>query len=239
MLFISLNCESRLAFDHLTFDASFSIFSSPSSQKESASPKVGITLGLESAMPEAISATLRPQTSLNTISPSPHATAAAGGNALRDDAARDTIRVTGIRSAMKQQCIPYTVLSGDRLLCRLAALRDSIAVPMARAAFAITQREAWIACGFKNDYDFARERLDRDQRWLYDLVRLHETLEAHPAVASALCGMDGGPHLGQMAAIQIGRVATPSNVDAWIDRARHLSFVELRAAVAQHLVHGK
>ncbi len=143
--------------------------------------------------------------------------------------------VTGIQAAIKRPSIPYTVLSGDRLLRRLAALRDSIVVPMARAASAITKLEAWIACGYKNDYDFARERLDRDRRWLHDLVRLHVTLEKHPALARALCGLDGGPLLGQMAAIQIGRVATDSDVGAWIDRARHISLAELRAQVARHL----
>ncbi len=189
-------------------------------------------MGVEIAMPETTAAELRPQGPLG-------ATAHSADFSPRATSDASDIRVTGIRAAIKQQSIPLTVLSGDRLLCRLAALRDSIAVPMARAAFAITKREAWIACGYKNAYDFTRERLDRDQRWLHDLVRLHETLETHPAVAAALCGMDGGPLLGQMAAIQIGRVANDSNVGAWIERARHIPFTELRAEVTRHLARDK
>jgi len=200
-------------------------------------------MGVEIAMPETTAAELRSQASLGTTTHSVErrdACASPGfpSPALRPASAASAIRVTGYRTAMKQPSIPLTVLSGDRLLCRLAALRDSIAVPMARVAFAITKREAWTACGYKSAHDFARERLDRDQRWLQDLVRLHETLEVHPAVAAALCGIDGGPPLGQVAAIQIGRVATDSDVGAWIERARHIPFAELRAEVARHLARG-
>ncbi len=197
-------------------------------------------MGVEIAMPETTVAELQPQTSLGATAPSVECRADCASPDLALPAAlaasaASAMRVTGIRAAMKQPSIPLTVLSGDRLLCRLAALRDSIAVPMARAAFAITKREAWIACGYQNTFDFARERLDRDQRWLHNLVRLHETLETHPAVAAALCGTDGGTLLGQMAAIQIGRVATASDVGSWIDRARHIPFAELRTEVARHL----
>ncbi|HZL86645.1 MAG TPA: HNH endonuclease signature motif containing protein, partial [Candidatus Krumholzibacteria bacterium] len=174
-----------------------------------------------------------------TASPAVRAMYAADGDLLRDEAARGAIRMTGIQTAMKQPLIPLTVLSGDRLLCRLAAFRDSIAIPMARAAFAINEREAWTACGYRNVFDFTRERLDRDQRWLQDLVRLHETLEKHPAIATALSGIDGGPLLGQMAAIQIGRVSKDSDVGAWIERARNMSFAALRTEVARQLAHGK
>jgi len=211
-------------------------------------------MSVEIAMPEttafaateAATALPRRQASHSAGAPAPGACApaaramgAAPANVLQDEATRGAIRMNGIRAAMEQPSIPFTVLSGDRLLCRLAALRDSITVPMARAAFAITKCEAWTACGYRNIFDFARERLDRDQRWLQDLVRLHETLEKHAAIAAAFSGIDGGPLLGQMAAIQIGRVARDSNVGAWIERARNMPFAELRAKVVRDLARGR
>src|SRR5262245_23192247 len=128
--------------------------------------------------------------------------------------------------------VPATVRCGDQLLQRLAALGSVLVVPLARAAAAVFAHQAWRSHGFHSASDFAWERLRRDGRWLQDLVRLHRTLERLPSLASALCGADGGRPLSQVAALQVGRVATAANAGDWIARARALSLPALKIAVA-------
>ena len=127
--------------------------------------------------------------------------------------------------------VSTTALETDRVLRRLAAVGSVLVLPLARAAAALVEHTAWQACGFRTQADFTRERLGRDSRWLRQLVSLHRAQERLPALAQALCGADGGSPLGQVAALLVGRVATPENVQVWIDRARQLSLEELRVAV--------
>jgi len=133
--------------------------------------------------------------------------------------------------ASRQRYVPATVRDGDRLLGRLAALRSVLVLPLCRAASLVLRHEAWRSYGHLSRGDFARERLQRDGRWLGDLVRLHRTLEELPELGPALCGADGGRPLGQVAALQIGRVARREDVRAWLERARRVSFGELRSLV--------
>ena len=127
--------------------------------------------------------------------------------------------------------VSATVLETDRILRRLAALGSVLILPLARAAAALTEHTAWQACSFRTQADFTRERLGRDSRWLRQLVGFHRTLERFPALAQAVTGADGQSPLGQVAAMLVGRVATPEDVGSWIDRARQLSLEELRALV--------
>ena len=127
--------------------------------------------------------------------------------------------------------VSTTALETDRVLRRLAAVGSVLVLPLARAAAALVEHTAWQACGFRTQADFTRERLGRDSRWLRQLVSLHRAQERLPALAQALCGADGGSPLGQVAALLVGRVATPENVETWIARARQLSLEELRVAV--------
>ena len=127
--------------------------------------------------------------------------------------------------------VSTTALETDRVLRRLAAVGSVLVLPLARAAAALVEHTAWQACGFRTQADFTRERLGRDSRWLRQLVSLHRAQERLPALTQALCGADGGSPLGQVAALLVGRVATPENVEVWIDRARQLSLEELRVAV--------
>jgi len=127
--------------------------------------------------------------------------------------------------------ISAVVLETDLVLRRLTAVGSVVILPLARVAAAITQHTAWQACGYRTQADFTRERLNRDSRWLRQLVSLHQTLERLPGLAEAISGADGGRALNQSEALVIGRVATPANVGSWIARARQLSLEELRGAV--------
>src|SRR5262245_42359340 len=135
--------------------------------------------------------------------------------------------------------VPATVRSGDQVVQRLGALGAVLVLPLARAAAVVFKHQAWRSYGFLTAGDFARERLRHDPRWLHDLERLHRTLERLPDLAPALCGADGGRPLGQVATLQVGRVATAGDVGEWIERARAVSLVELRAAVMTALASSK
>src|SRR5262245_33781966 len=128
--------------------------------------------------------------------------------------------------------VPATVRSGDQVVQRLGALGAVLVLPLARAAAVVFKHQAWRSYGFLTAGDFARERLRHDPRWLHDLERLHRMLERLPDLAPALCGADGGRPLGQVATLQVGRVATAGDVGEWIERARAVSLVELRETVA-------
>ncbi|HZL84660.1 MAG TPA: hypothetical protein VFD07_04700, partial [Candidatus Krumholzibacteria bacterium] len=129
--------------------------------------------------------------------------------------------------------VPSTVVEGDRLLLGLAAVASVVALPIARATAEVLRRSAWRAFGYETQGDFTREHLQREPRWMHEQARLHAVLEKHPQLADAVCGLDGGAPLGQVASVQIGRVATAETLSDWIDRARALPLNELRAAVAE------
>src|SRR5262245_1476012 len=127
--------------------------------------------------------------------------------------------------------ISALALETDLVLRRLSAVGSVVILPLARTAAAITEHTAWKACGYNTQADFSRECLDRDSRWLRQLVSLHRTLVRLPALAVALSGADGGRALNQSEVLSVGRVATSEDVGTWIARARQLSLEELRAAV--------
>ena len=142
--------------------------------------------------------------------------------------AHDQVQAPAITN---KRAISATVGAGDALLRQLADVQIALIQPLARAAAALAAHEAWRAYGYSSRGDFARERLQRDARWLADLVRLHEATERLPALANAMCGTDGGPPLGSVAVLQISRIATHATVEGWIARARACSLGTLRAAI--------
>jgi hypothetical protein len=58
-------------------------------------------------------------------------------------------------------------------------------------------------------------------------------LSSLPDLGDALAGDDGAPPLGRVAALLIGRAASPASLATWIALARSVSVRELRAAVRQ------
>jgi hypothetical protein len=123
------------------------------------------------------------------------------------------------------------------MLRRLAAARDRLVLPLARAARAFHDAQAWIPFGFSQLDDWSREHLDRSGRWLRQLAALDRAVEAQPQLGVALAGSDGGKPLGICAVLEIARAChrpppgTPDSVDhvaAWIALARRMSLDELR-----------
>src|SRR5437867_7145409 len=121
----------------------------------------------------------------------------------------------------------------DALARALSAARERITLPLALLAASLCRERAWCAFGFARSSDFALEYLDRSGRWLRDLAALHSALAALPGLDAALTGDDGGPPLGCVRALLIGRVAGAGTLAAWIALARRLTVRALREAVAR------
>lgn len=125
------------------------------------------------------------------------------------------------------------VRRADRQALALRAARLMLCVPLASVAAAIVESSAWSAFGFARIADFARERLGRSGRWLRDLAALHERMRVLPDLEAALTGFDGGRPIGMVAALLVGRIASPTSFRDWIALARRATVRELRAAVCR------
>lgn len=100
---------------------------------------------------------------------------------------RATERASPLRPALpdaRARPFPATVLAGNALLARLAAARQLLAVPLARAAALVVAHRAWIYCGYKSQGDYTRECLHRHPRWLRDLANLHQARHAASETAA-------------------------------------------------------
>jgi hypothetical protein len=120
---------------------------------------------------------------------------------------------------------------GDRLAVGLARARHLVAIAIARAAKRFIEEKEWTSFGYARIEDHARERFGTSGRWVRDLRTLAERMEGCPALARAIAGDDGGPPIGPVQALIVGRVATPETVDAWIALARRVTVRELREEV--------
>jgi hypothetical protein len=130
----------------------------------------------------------------------------------------------------------------DAMLCELAAARDRLVLPLARAARLFHDARGWTPVGYAQPNDWAREQLGRSASWLRRLACIDRAVERHPALGVALTGADGGPPIGTAAMLEIAgvcHVAPPGVVitagafqHEWIARARTLSLAQLRELVA-------
>ena len=127
--------------------------------------------------------------------------------------------------------VEAALLQADRIALSLRGALERTALPLARAATALLASKAWCDLGFARLDDYARERLGRSGRWLRDLAALGDRVGNLPALATAITGEDGGRPLGRVAAMLVAKVASPSTLDDWIDRARSSSIRALRDAV--------
>ena len=123
------------------------------------------------------------------------------------------------------------IIIADRLALGLARARHMLVLPLARAAARFIDDKDWFSFGYARLEDHARERFGRSGRWLRDLRSLAKAVERLPSLGLALTGDDGRAPLGAVAALLIGRVATPETVAAWIDLARRSTVRELRERV--------
>ena len=120
--------------------------------------------------------------------------------------------------------MPANVLACDALLLRLAAARQSLAEPLARAAALVVAHQSWLHCGYRTQGDFTREELHRDARWLretYPQLKKVGIISPNDAVGQTLAPLHAQAYTqlpaGQrFAAIALGK-ATPSTLhfDAW------------------------
>lgn len=123
------------------------------------------------------------------------------------------------------------VRRADRQALALCATRLMLSVRLTSVAAAMVESSAWNAFGFARVGDFARERFGRSGRWLRDLAALHDSMRALPGLDAALTGADGSRPIGRVAALLVGRIASPMSVQDWIALARRASVRELRDAV--------
>lgn len=149
-----------------------------------------------------------------------------------DRSARGRYRSTGPRPRVSTAPTP-SILETDLLAASLSRARTRLGTALARAANAFAKRRCWTFFGYARASDYARERLGRSGRWLLDLAALGDALDGMPALADAMNGDDGGRPLGRVAALLIGRQATPDSARDWIGIARSLGLRELREALAR------
>ena len=124
------------------------------------------------------------------------------------------------------------ILAIDRRILALRAARERVILPLARAAATFVGRRAWRPLGFARLEDFGRERFRRSGRWLGDLAALGRALPRLRGLKAALTGDDGGPPIGQAAAVLVARAASPASTRTWIAAARAMPLRALREAAA-------
>ncbi|MGH9866977.1 MAG: hypothetical protein ACREAA_02270, partial [Candidatus Polarisedimenticolia bacterium] len=118
-----------------------------------------------------------------------------------------------------------------RVAVGLSAARAQVILPLARVAAAVVSTKAHREFGYANLEDFCRERHGRGARWVRDLAVLQGHFEKLPALAAAVSGDDGGPPLHVSAAMAIGAVGTPENVDQWIARGREVTLDQMKKEI--------
>jgi hypothetical protein len=119
----------------------------------------------------------------------------------------------------------------DGLALGLKLALDRLVPCLARAASSFVALRGWVPFGFARVDDFTRERWDRSGRWLRDLAALGNAIDQSPRLADAVLGADGYRPIGQVAALAIGRTATPQSMASWIDLARKVPVRQFNAEI--------
>src|SRR5258706_12198122 len=134
-------------------------------------------------------------------------------------------------SASSAYPVERSLRRADALALSLRAGLDRIAIPLARAAGAFMQRQAWSDFGFARLEDHARERFGRSGRWVKDCASLGGALQSLPPLADALTGEDGGRPIGRVAALLVARIASAESLPGWIALSRRVPIRALRESV--------
>jgi hypothetical protein len=127
--------------------------------------------------------------------------------------------------------VERSLRQADGLALSIRAALDRIAIPLARAAAAFVQRQAWTDFGFARLEDHARERFGRSGRWVKDSASLGAALQTLPLLADSLTGDDGGRPIGRVAALLVARIASSESLPAWVALARRVPIRALRESV--------
>jgi hypothetical protein len=113
-------------------------------------------------------------------------------------------------------------IDAEVLRCCRALLERDLEIGQLWRVFAA--QRGWLALGYADAEQYARERVGMSLSSLKQRARFARYVERLPALAVAV---EAG-RIGFEAAMLVGRVATPTTVDAWIERAaertvKHLS----------------
>jgi hypothetical protein len=127
-----------------------------------------------------------------------------------------------MRADSNTRVVSTTVADLDRLVAQLGQVRHLLVLPLARASSLLASRRAWFEFGYRNQDDYARERLRRSGRWLRKLVSLHTCFARFPVLSTAATGLDGKRALGRSVALEVGRLATEQDIESRIRLARGL-----------------
>jgi hypothetical protein len=122
-------------------------------------------------------------------------------------------------------------LLADAMARSLRSALDRAVRPLAVAARRFVPERCWIPFGHARLEDHARERFGRTGRWVRDLAALGTALERLPGLGAALTGDDGRRPIGRVAALFIGKVASPESLADWIVLARSSTVRDLKEQV--------
>jgi hypothetical protein len=122
-------------------------------------------------------------------------------------------------------------LLADAMAMSLRSALDRAVRPLARAARRFVLERCWIPFGHARFEDHARERFGRTARWVRDLAALGTAVERLPRLGAALTGDDGQRPIGRVAALFIGKVASPESLSIWIALARSATVRDLKEQV--------
>ena len=131
--------------------------------------------------------------------------------------------------------VERSLRQADALALSLRTGLDRIAIPLARAAAAFVQRQAWTDFGFARLEDHARERFGRSGRWVKDSATLGAALQSLPLLADSMTGDDGGRPIGRVAALLVVRIASSESLPAWVALARRVPIRSLRNRSGQRV----
>jgi hypothetical protein len=123
--------------------------------------------------------------------------------------------------------LPRTAVELDgevRRCSKLLVVRD---LELGRIVGRIFFQRGWKTLGYASMEQYARERIGMSLSGLRQRIRLAKTVEELPEVGEAI---EAGK-LGFEGASQVGRVANPDTVDAWLDRAERRTIKMLREEV--------
>src|SRR5258706_10797879 len=134
-------------------------------------------------------------------------------------------------SASSAYPVERSLRRADALALSLRAGLDRIAIPLARAAAAFVQRQAWSDFRFARLEDHARERFGRSGRWVKDCASLGDAIHSLPGRAEALTGDDGGRPVGRVATLLVAGIASVDSLASWVALARRVPFRALRESV--------
>jgi hypothetical protein len=136
-------------------------------------------------------------------------------------------QVAALDAVERMRPLPTSAPELDAEIRALGAELASRDLRMGRLARRLLAGQGWSALGYASEKQYAEERVGVSLSSLRHRVLLARRCDDLPEIGRAL---DAGL-IGSQAALLVGRIATPDNVDAWIRRAEVRTVVYLREEV--------